>query len=122
MYSVGAEYIETPQLKFSELVPYRKYPANTVSRVSKLVSFLMVNTWSSESMLSGLHTISSTVSVMDQIYHYFISTQSSPLDNSCSLFVRRQAEPLIEMTVAVQWLYTSHTSHEFPHMEVHLAR
>ena len=44
VYIVGAKYIEAPQLKLSELVPYRKYPANTVSRVSKLVSFLMVNT------------------------------------------------------------------------------
>ena len=36
VYIVGAKYIEAPQLKLSELVPYRKYPANTVSRVSKL--------------------------------------------------------------------------------------
>ena len=53
MYTVGAEYIEAPQLKLLKLVPYRKYPANTVSRVSKLATFFMVNTRSAESPLSA---------------------------------------------------------------------
>ena len=57
-YIVGAKYTEATQLKLLKLVPYRKYQANTVSRVSKLATFFMVNTQSAESPLSGLHTVS----------------------------------------------------------------
>ena len=57
-YTVGFGYIEpAAQLKTLKLVPYRKYLGNTISRVSKLATFfIMVNSQSAESLLSGLHT------------------------------------------------------------------
>ena len=94
-YTVAAGFIEPAQLKTLKLVPYRKYLGNTVSRVSKLATFfMMVNSQSAESLLSGLHT---NCPISTTSHHMFLQL----------LNINSQLDPSFGSTVIAQWYICS---------------